>query len=160
LVLWVHSTLIESIPLAYERLIAPLNDTDRDAYCAEAGDIAVALGARAAEVPRTWAALEAYLASTYRSGSIAVGDQARDVAAGVLAPGGFVLLASLTRINRLITVGWLPDDLRDQYGLSWSEASERQLQTLVRRLRRLRSILPPMTAQWLRARRVGATTAF
>ena len=55
LVLWVHATLLESVPLAYERLVGPLTIAERDAYCAEAAPIAIALLARSREVPRTWA---------------------------------------------------------------------------------------------------------
>src|SRR4029434_5063630 len=43
LVLWVHATLIESVVLVYEQLVAPLTAAERDEYCAEAFPIAVAL---------------------------------------------------------------------------------------------------------------------
>ena len=46
LVLWVHATLLESIPMVYELLVQPLSDTERDAYCAEGAAIAIELGAR------------------------------------------------------------------------------------------------------------------
>ena len=46
LVLWVHATLLESVPLAYEQLVGPLTIAERDAYCAEAAPLAVALLAR------------------------------------------------------------------------------------------------------------------
>ena len=34
LVLWVHATLLESVPMAYERFVGPLTIAERDAYCA------------------------------------------------------------------------------------------------------------------------------
>src|SRR5437868_6215290 len=43
LLLWVHATLIDSIVRVYDRLVMPLTDADRDAYCADAVDVAVAL---------------------------------------------------------------------------------------------------------------------
>jgi len=60
-VLWVHATLLESVPLIYERLVAPLTPAERDAYCDEAAVIATELGARTEEVPHTWAATRRYL---------------------------------------------------------------------------------------------------
>ena len=56
LVLWVHVTLLESMVLAHDALLAPLSGDERDAYCAESAWVPVALGARAEDVPATWAA--------------------------------------------------------------------------------------------------------
>ncbi len=55
LVLWVHLTLLESIPLAYERFVGTVSAEERDSYCAESAWVATALGARPADVPVTWA---------------------------------------------------------------------------------------------------------
>src|SRR5688572_1143257 len=46
LVRWVHLTLLESLPLAYEALVGPLEPGDRDAYCAESAEVAISLGGR------------------------------------------------------------------------------------------------------------------
>ena len=77
LVLWVHATLLDSIPLVYDLVIAPLTGDEHNAYCAEAAAIAVDLGARSDEVPRTRAALMHYLDRVYASGAIVVSPQAR-----------------------------------------------------------------------------------
>jgi len=45
LVLWVHATLIESVLMVYEKLVAPLTEAERDEYCQEAFPIALALAA-------------------------------------------------------------------------------------------------------------------
>ncbi len=65
LVLWVHATLLDSLPLVYEHLVAPLDADGRDAYCNEAADVAIALGAREVDVPRTWGALGHYMDVMY-----------------------------------------------------------------------------------------------
>src|SRR5262245_33757966 len=44
LLTWVHATLIESMVLVYEELIAPLTEPERDRYCEDAAELAVALG--------------------------------------------------------------------------------------------------------------------
>lgn len=153
LVLWVHATLLESIPLVYERIVQPLTAEERDAYCAEAAEIAVDLGARDDKVPRTWAAVNRYLAQMYASGAIAVSAPARELAATVLAPPFGWLVGPLARANRLIGVGTLPAGIRAQYGLDWDDRREAQLARTVRRLRALRRVLPARVALWPEARR-------
>src|SRR6185503_7458654 len=85
LVLWVHLTLLESIPLAYERFIGRVSAEDRDAYCAESSWVPIALGARPADVPVTWTHASEQLSRMYTSGTLAIGDQARELAIAVLA---------------------------------------------------------------------------
>lgn len=152
LVLWVHATLLESIPLAYEGIVGPLPPGERDAYCAEAAAVAIDLGARVEEVPRTWAAAMEYLSRTYASGAIAVSAQARELAAAVLAPPFAWLVGPLASVNRLVTVGLLPAPLRAQYGLDWDERREAQLARTLRRVRALRRVLPRRVAWWPEAR--------
>ena len=155
LVLWVHATLVESIPLVYELLVAPLSGAERDIYCEEAAPVAVALGARPADVPRTWAALREYLEREYASGSIAVGPQAANVARLVLAPSIAPLIAPAAWINRVMTAGLLPPDLREQYGFEWRPGDARAFERLGRGLRTLRRGLPRRLALWPEARQAG-----
>ena len=67
--LWVHATLLDSLPLVYEAIVAPLTDADRDAWCRESAPVARALGA-GDDVPETWAALQAYMTAMLASGQI------------------------------------------------------------------------------------------
>lgn len=153
LVLWVHATLIESVLLVYERLVAPLTPAERDEYCAEAFPIAVALLAREDEVPRTWTDLLAYLERTYSSNAIAVGTQGRELARAVLSPAGGWMVAPATWINRLMTVGLLPSRVREQYAMMWTARQERTLARLTSALRLTRRVLPDAIALWPDARR-------
>jgi uncharacterized protein (DUF2236 family) len=153
LVLWVHATLIESVVLVYERLVAPLTTAERDEYCAEAVPVAVALAAREDEVPRTWADLRAYLERMYSSNAITVGTQGRELARAVLSPSGGWLVAPATWINRMITIGLLPSAVREQYALPWTARHERTVARLVATLRLTRQVLPDAMALWPDARR-------
>src|SRR5688572_18840728 len=54
LLLWVHTTLLESILLVHDIVKPPLTPAERDAYCVQAAPIALALGVREAEVPLRW----------------------------------------------------------------------------------------------------------
>ena len=152
LVLWVHATLLESVILVYERLIGPLTPAERDEYCVEAFPIAVALNAREEEVPRTWNDLRAYLDRTYASGTIAVGVQGRELAKAVLSPSGAWMVAPAAWINRMITIGMLPPQVREEYGMSWTPRQERTLVRVVSALRLTRRALPDAIALWPAAR--------
>ena len=148
LVLWVHATLLESIPMIYDRVVRPLTAAERDAYCNEAAPIALDLGARAGEIPRRWDALESYIEGMRESGSIAVSAQARELAAAVLAPPFAPLVAPAAWLNRLVTVGLLPMHIREQYGFEWTTASHRTLARVVASIRAARRVTPAAIAWW------------
>ncbi len=122
LVLWVHLTLLESIPLAYERFVGPVSDQERDSYCAESAWVATALGARPADVPMTWRHASDQLSRMYGSGILCVGAQARALSVAVLAPRLARAVPPLASWNRLVTIGLLPAEIRREYGLAWSDA--------------------------------------
>jgi uncharacterized protein (DUF2236 family) len=152
LVLWVHATLLESIPMVYELLVQPLSDTERDEYCAEGAATAVELGARSAEVPRTWADNAAYVERMSRSGAIAVGAQARQLAALVLSPPYARLAGPAAWTNRLITVGLLPEEIRRQFGFVWSRRSAQRMRRVAALVRFARRVTPNAVALWPEAR--------
>jgi uncharacterized protein (DUF2236 family) len=154
LVLWVHATLLESVPLAYERLIGPLTVAERDAYCAEAAPIAVALLARSHQVPRTWAEARAYLDRIYASGDLEVTEQARTLARAVLSPPAAAawIAGPATWTNRIVTVGLLPPHIRKQYRLEWTSVNQRAFNALVPTLRSVRRVMPRSITLWPEAR--------
>lgn len=152
LLLWVHATLLESIPLVYERIVGPLTGEERDIYCRESAALPRALGAPQG-APETWRELQTYLARTYESGAIAVSTQARELARAVLAPSLAWLIAPAAYANRLVAVGLLPAPIRAQYGFRWSADDERAMERCLRVLRRARRVIPDMVALWPEARR-------
>jgi uncharacterized protein (DUF2236 family) len=152
LVLWVHATLVESVLLAYETLVAPVSEAERDAYCEEAAWVAIALRALPEAVPRDWAAMQRYVAEVHASGALAIGSQAHELASAVLSPAGTWPLAPATWTNGLVTAGLLPPVIRAQYGLPWTPSRERAFATIVRALRLARRGLPRMAALWPQAR--------
>ena len=153
LLLWVHATLMESVPMVFERLVEPLSEAEYDRYCQEAAPVAVALGARSEDVPRTRRDLREYIDARYRSGQIVVGPTARELAHAVMRPRGRLLVAPAARINDLLTVGLLPEALRRQYGFPWSARHERALALAVRGIRHARRWTPDVLALWKDARR-------
>jgi uncharacterized protein (DUF2236 family) len=152
LLLWVHATLIDSIVLVYDRMVAPLTDSERDAYCADSADVAIELGAVEQDVPRCWSALRAYLDREYASGSIAVSGQARDVAASLLSPVPGRAAAPLTALATLVAAGLLPAEMRREYGFAWSPRRERLFGISLRVLRVAHRLLPRWITWWPQAR--------
>jgi uncharacterized protein (DUF2236 family) len=153
LLLWVHATLVESILLAYEQLVAPLAPAERDRYCAESADVAVALGADPDAVPQSWNAMRALLARGYASGDIVVGDQARALAASLVTPfRGWIGRRLLTPILSVVAAGQLPAPIRSQYGFAWSMGRERTFLGMIALFRATRRILPRRFAWWRAAR--------
>ena len=152
LVLWVHLTLLESIPLAYELFVGPLTDNERNSYCTESAWVATALGARPADVPLTWDHASEQLSQMYASGVLCVGSQARELSRAVLAPRFSRVVPPLASWNRLVAVGLLPAQIRQQYGLEWNAADQPRFDRIVARLRRFRQSLPDFVALWPEAR--------
>jgi uncharacterized protein (DUF2236 family) len=155
LLLWVHATLIESVILVYERLVGPLSTADRDQYCEDAAPVAVALGAREGDVPRTWAALRLYMDGAYASGVLAVGPDARVLSRAILYPPISVITAPIGWIYRSMALGLLPDAIRTQYGFTWSARRDRQLAIVMRLVRLVRRGLPFGWERWPEARGAG-----
>ena len=153
LVLWVHATLLESVPMAYELLVGPLTEAERDAYCAEAAPVAVALLARSEQVPRTWQAARAYLDRMYASGDLVVSAQARELARAVLSPAAAAWIAApATWTNRIVTVGLLPAPIREQYGMAWTPRHQRTFNAMVATMRSARKVLPQAVTLWPESR--------
>jgi uncharacterized protein (DUF2236 family) len=147
LLLWVHATLAESIPLVYDRIVRPLSTAERDEYCREGAWVAHALGA-AEGVPLTWRELQDYVAGTHRSGVLVVSAQARELARAVMAPPLATLVWPAAYLNRLVTIGLLPPATRQQYGYEWSPALERRLERAFAMLRAARRVTPDRLALW------------
>jgi len=152
LLLWVHTTLLESILLVHDIVRRPLTADERDAYCVEAAPIAVALGVRETEVPRRWLDIQQHLSATYASGAIAVGSQGRALSEALVGAPALRLVPFAGLIHRTITVGLLPDHVRDAYGLAWAQNDARRLERLLARLRLVRAWTPEPLALWKEAR--------
>jgi len=152
LLCWVHATLVESLVVAYEQFVDPLAPDESDQYTVDAAWLAHELGVGWDLLPDSYAGIRAYMRAQYDSGEIAVGDDARALAAALLAPPLGPAAAPLFRVTRLITVGLLPDPIRQAYGFSWEPRHERAFRRAVILIRRTRRLLPAMLREWPAAR--------
>ena len=150
---WVHATLIESIPLTYELLVAPLSINERDRYCSEASIMEPLLGMPAGWLPRDSAQLDTYMREMLASGSIAVNDTSRRLARAVLYPPRWYVAWPALRAMQLLAIGSLPPAIRRAYGFEWRASDVRAFARCTALLRTSLRLLPPMAREWPMARR-------
>lgn len=150
---WVHATLLESIPLTYELLIAPLTRRERDQYTAEAAIMEPLLGMPDGWLPRDAAQLDAYMREMLSSDRLVVTDTSRALARSVLYPPRWYLAWPAFRPMQLLTIGSLPPAIRQAYGFEWRPREARAFERWTTLLRTLVRVLPPFAREWPVARR-------
>jgi uncharacterized protein (DUF2236 family) len=159
---WVHATLLDTLPRAYEQFVGPLTDDEKDRYCLEATGMAPLLGVRPDFFPASQAALRAYMQAVRASGQLVVTATAREIARAVLFPpaagsgSGRRGLAPATApflfLARLPAVGLLAPDLRRAYGLRWTPRHAAALRFLAAVARRGLPVTPLALRHWPAAR--------
>jgi uncharacterized protein (DUF2236 family) len=152
LLLWVHATLVDSHVRILEPILRPFTPEERDRYCREAAPFAVVLGAAPDAVPRTWRALQDYMAAELASGRVTVGADARGLAPDILRPVWPRLGGALYARAELVTIGSLPPAIRDAYGFPWDDGRERRRARVLAALRAIRAATPDLFGRWPEAR--------
>lgn len=150
LLLWVHVTMLDTTVRVYERTVRPLTAGERDRYCVESAPIAVALGADAAAVPRTWDAV-AREVDRAMAGPLAVGADARELAASVLHSDVMRVTGPAAWAVRQLTASWMPAALREQYRIGWGPREQARAERIEQMLRVTRRWTPRGLARWQRA---------
>ena len=150
---WVHATLLDSIPLAYELLVGPLTLRERDRYCSEAAIMEPLLGMPAGWLPRDTAQLAAYMRGMFAGGTIVVTDTSRALARAVLYPPQWQVAWPAFRALQVLTIGWLPPSIRQAYGFEWRTRDARAFTRWAGLLRTTRRLLPRVAREWPMSRR-------
>src|SRR2546421_6069950 len=118
--LWVHIVFVDSMLTAYKTFVGPLSEAACEQYWQESFRYSRLLGVTDATLPASYAAVQQYIRDALASGEIAIGPAAHRIAQKVLYPPMPLLRKPLWMIVRLITIGQLPSDIRQAYGLHWS----------------------------------------
>lgn len=118
--LWVHIVFVDSILTAYKTFVGPLSEGECEQYWQESCRYARLLGLTDAVLPTSYTAVQQYIREALASGEIAIGSAAHFIAQKVLFPPMPLVRKPLWMIVRLITVGQLPADVRQAYGLRWT----------------------------------------
>lgn len=148
LLLWVHATLLDSIPDIYGKVLGPLSVADLDAFCRESAPTLVALGGDPARAPQTWSELQRYLLAMLESGVLQVTPEGHEIAEAVLTPRIAGFPAPGAAMHRRLTIGLLPPVLRQRYGFPWTARDQRRYERLLRMVRRVRRFTPAPLAKF------------
>lgn len=145
---WVHATLLESIPLAYECLIGPLSARERDQYCVESAIMEPLLGMPANSLPRSATQLDSYMREMLAGGQLTVTDTSRALARSVLYPPNWQVAWPAFRAMQLLTIGSLPASIRQAYGFTWDTRDARALTRWTATLRAMLRLMPSVAREW------------
>jgi uncharacterized protein (DUF2236 family) len=163
--LWVYATLIDSALRAYECVLPPLKDSEREAYYSESKTMAALFGIPPAALPVNWSAFEAYMRTMLISDLLGVGAPTRELAQYILHGRGSWV--PVPHWYRALTTAMMPERFRDEFSLTYGEPEKRAaakariwLPKIYRRLpEALRFVGPYQEAQSrLTGRRVNAIT--
>ena len=152
LLAWVHATLLDMLPRAYELFVGPLTAAEKDRYCVGATRMGPLLGIPDSLLPHSYAELRRYFDTMIASGTIAVGPAARELAQAIVAPTVPRWAPLVAPLSRLTTVGLLPPAIRAAYGFRWTRRDERVLRAVAAVARLVIPRLPVLLHHWPAAR--------
>lgn len=125
LLLWVHSTLVDTALRVHGRFLGTLAPGEAEDYYLQSMVVAELLGVPVALQPPDLSSFRAYVREMVST--LEVSDDARRLARAVLHPRLPWPAEPLVELGRQVTVGLLPPPLRDQYGLSWDRPRQAAL---------------------------------
>ena len=117
LLLWVHSTLVDTALRIHARFLGALPDDDAEVYYRQSMVVAELLGVPLTIQPPDLSSFRAYV--RHQVATLVVSDDARRLADAVLHPKVPVVVEPAAMLVRNLTAGLLPPPLRRAYGLSW-----------------------------------------
>jgi uncharacterized protein (DUF2236 family) len=148
LLLWVHTTLVDSAIVTYESFVKPLTAHERDDFYQESKLLGELLGVPRDRFPRTHDDLREYMSSMITSGALSIDARASELAALVLRPKLRLLPGPAMIPFEIVTAGLLPEQLREQYGLPWGPAQRRLYRILTIAVPRMVAVTPPVLRVW------------
>jgi uncharacterized protein (DUF2236 family) len=125
LLLWVHSTLVDTALRIHARFLGALPPREAEAYYRQSMVVAELLGVPLSIQPPDLASFRSYV--RHQVATLVVSDDARQLAASVLHPKVPVVGGPASLLVRNLTAGLLPAPLRRAYGLSWDPLREAAL---------------------------------
>ncbi len=123
---WIFATLVEGAVFGHEKLVAPLSAADQQAFYEDSMHVGEWMGVPRRSLPATYDGLLGLMQEAIASGEVIVGEKARTIAPFITGQSIPVLQFVSYPIYRL-TVGFLPQELRVQYGYEFRAWEERFL---------------------------------
>lgn len=150
LMLWVHTTLVDTGLVMYETYVGGLDEADREAFYRDMAVVARLFGVPEGVLPRTLREWEDYRQAMLAGPELEVTPIARDIAGVVFRPPLPLAVQPLFRAMRLPTIGLLPPELRERYGFRWGRAERTAYRGAVLSARAVVPLLPPVQGMPLR----------
>jgi uncharacterized protein (DUF2236 family) len=141
LLLWVHATLVDTAIATYDLFVKPTSPEEKAQYYDETKKLAHLFGVPQTVIPPSLEGFNGYMEQMLTGKTISVGPVARSLAREILCPSPWILKVG-GRLSSFITVGLLPEPLREAYGLTWSARKERIFQILARSVRCVLPFVP------------------
>ncbi|HVZ12239.1 MAG TPA: oxygenase MpaB family protein [Patescibacteria group bacterium] len=139
---WVWATLVDTALIVRSKFIKPLTPVERETYYQEAKGLLPLLGGNPDTAPATIDDFDEYMKDMLTNGKLVVSNQARELAPYLMlknrsaAARIFILPASK------IAVGLLPEELRNQYGFTFSSWEQYMLDKTADVSRKIHPYIP------------------
>ena len=137
---WVYATLVNSAVLAYECVLPPLTEAEREAYFAESKILASLFGIPASALPNDWEGFSAYMSEMFESDALGADSTAIAMAHNLLSGAGSWLRPPTW--YRGLTASWMPQRLREEFALEYGASERRATERASRWLPRVYRKLP------------------
>ena len=126
--------------MAYECMLPPLMDVEREEYYAESKVLAGLFGIPAEALPEDWGSFTAYIEEMCASDALGVDESARLMAQGLLSGAGSWVKPP--RWYRALTAAWLPTRFREEFELPFGPTEELAFVAFRRRLAAIYRCVP------------------
>jgi uncharacterized protein (DUF2236 family) len=147
LLLWVHTTLVDSTLVTYETFVRSLGPCERDQFYQESKITGELLGIPTSKFPKTHSDLILYMGKLIARGTVKVDDRARSLAKLVLRPPVRLLGLAMVPMD-VVTAGLLPGPIREQYGLKWGRGEQRLWRMATKAVPKVVRLTPPLLRVW------------
>ena len=137
---WVYATLIDSSVLAYELVLPPLTDAEREQYYRESRTIAALFGIPYNCWPPDWAGFNDYVKSTLASDMLGVSAATRQMGHDLQLGAGLMLRPPFW--YRAVNVESLPPRFREEFQFAYGDRERRSATRAVQWIRRIYPHLP------------------
>jgi uncharacterized protein (DUF2236 family) len=167
---WVHATLVDAIVTGHARFGRPLGAAETEQLYQEWLALGRLIGVEPGDLPVDWIGFRRYM-DAMTTTRLANHETVDRVLASLarppnplparLAPLWPVAAGAAAHLLRLVTVGLLPEVLRERFGLGWSRRQEVELRAVGAALRATSPLLPAVLTTtgpgYLRRRRLAGS---
>lgn len=141
---WVHATLVDTAMLIYGRYVRTLSAEEAQSYYQASKTIARLFQIPDSMVPSQLDDFQDYMRRMIESGVLQVGATGRALARSILYPPVPLMPSWVFDTLNLVTIGLLPPELREEYGLKWSWANQLLLDASSLAIRAMMPLLPDL----------------